>query len=186
MNPVWVTRWGEGWRAPCWPSGSSWTSPPPSGSSKGAHQNKKFNVNTPEVMRILAVHTGSEMFIPDQGFELFHTGSRVKKASDPGSWSAAKNLGICNPKNLYLALVNMIWDVYFWILDPGSQIWIFSVPDPGSATLHACSWIKNIEIVEASPPAWSIGWGWGSWDCLAGPSGRSRQSSLPKCSRKRD
>jgi hypothetical protein len=60
------------------------------------------------------------------------------------------------------------------------------VADPGSATLHACSWIKNIGMVELSPPAWSTGWGWGSWDCLAGPSGRSRQSSLTKCSRKRD
>jgi hypothetical protein len=100
---------------------------------------KKFNVNTPSVMRILAVHPGSGMFIPDPGSELFHTGSRVKKASDPGYGSATKNLSICNPKNLYIALVNMIQDVYFWILDPGSQIWIFYVADPGSATLHACS-----------------------------------------------
>jgi hypothetical protein len=94
-------------------------------------------------MRILAVHPGSEMFIviPDPGSELFHTGSRVKKASDPGPGSATKNLpvSICNPKNLYLALVNIIRDVYFWILDPGSQIWSFSMPDPGSATLDASS-----------------------------------------------
>jgi hypothetical protein len=39
-------------------------------------------------------------------------GSEIKKAPDPGSGSATKNLGIINPNNCYQALGNMIRDVY--------------------------------------------------------------------------
>ncbi len=49
--------------------------------------------------------------------EFFHT----------GSGSASKNLSNIKPKNCFLALGKIIWDVHL-----GSQIQIFSTPDPGA------------------------------------------------------
>jgi hypothetical protein len=39
--------------------------------------------------------------VADPGSDLLHPGSRIKKAPDPGSGSAAKSLSIFNPKKLY-------------------------------------------------------------------------------------
>jgi hypothetical protein len=67
------------------------------------------------------------MFVPDPGSNFFHPGSsripdlgsRVKKATDPGTGSATMNVSIFNPKHRH-----MIRDGY-----PGFRV--FSIPDPG-------------------------------------------------------
>jgi hypothetical protein len=63
------------------------------------------------------------MFILDPNLSIPDPGFRVKKIPDPGSGSAAKNLSIFKPKNLYDPGVH-----------PGSIILIFypsRTPDPG-------------------------------------------------------
>ncbi len=60
---------------------------------------------------------GSEMFILDPESEFFHPGSRVKKAPNPGSGSATKNLSIFNPK-IETQLSEILSGMF--IPDPGS------------------------------------------------------------------
>ncbi len=50
--------------------------------------------------------------------------SQIQGQTEPGSGSASKNLSIFHPKNCFLALGKIIWDVH-----PGSRF--FPIPDPG-------------------------------------------------------
>jgi hypothetical protein len=81
------------------------------------------------------------MFIPDPEFGFFRLGSRVKKARDPGSGCASKNLNIFNPKIITGHWIYMIQDVHprFGFFHPGSRSRIQGpkkhwIPHPGSGS----------------------------------------------------
>ncbi len=92
------------------------------------------------MLRIQDVYTGSRT-------QIFP--SRIQDQKDPGSGSASKNSSIFNPKNCFLALGNMIWDVH-----SGFRIRIF-LHSPGSGSrIQRSIKGKRHQIPEPDPQYW--------------------------------
>ncbi len=73
---------------------------------KGKRANKRHKLREKKKIKTFILNKqcwGSEMFTPDLDPNFFYPGSRIQGQKDPGSGSASKNLGIFNPKKLFLS-----------------------------------------------------------------------------------